>query len=65
MKFRSIEQLAKNQRDLPFENAWAIVLDPDFIAIGSSCLDMDPDFWKKSGFFTRIERIVDRFLDCG
>ena len=65
MEFRSIEQLAKNQRDLPFDNARPVVLNPNFIAIGFRCLDMDPDFRKKSGFFTRIERIVDRLLDGG
>src|SRR5215475_3088370 len=55
MKFRTIEQFAKDERDLPFDDAWPVVLDTDFVPIGTRSFDVNPDLGNNARFLASVE----------
>ena len=61
----SVEQLAEDQRDLFLKDSRPVVLNPNLVAVVAGLLDVHPDFRQDTGFFTGVERIVDRLLDRG
>src|SRR5690242_20191540 len=63
VEFRAVQQLAEDQRNLLFDNAGAVILDANLVAVVAGRLDMDPDFWQNAGLFTGVERVIDRLLD--
>ena len=65
MKFRSVQQLAEDQRNLFFDDARAVILHANFVAVFAGLLDVDPQLGQDAGFFAGIERIIDGFFDRG
>src|SRR6516162_4839054 len=55
MKFRTIEQFAEDERDLLFDNARPVVLDTDFVPIGTRSFDMNPDFGDNARLLASVE----------
>lgn len=43
MKFRTIEQFSEDERNLFFDNARSVVLDTNFVPIGTRSFDTKPD----------------------
>src|ERR1043166_3780388 len=75
MKFRSVQKLGKNSRNLLPDNAWAVV---DYRYPKAGCLawrrgisavcrylQFNNDFRQNAGFFTGIQRVIDGFFDTG
>src|SRR6516225_2523794 len=63
MKFRTIEQFSEDERDLFFDNARPVILDTDFVPIGTRSFDMNPDLGKSARFLASVERIVDSLFN--
>ena len=63
MEFAAVEELAKNQRDLLFDDPRPVVLHADLEAVVAGRFDRDPDFRDDPRFFASVERVIDRFLD--
>src|SRR5215813_11611239 len=55
MKFRTIKQFSEDERDLFFDNARPVVLDTDFVPIGSRRFDMNPDLRNNARFLASVE----------
>src|SRR5215471_10036235 len=55
MKFRTIEQFSEDERDLFFYNARTVVLDTDFVPIGTRSFDMNPDLGNNARFLASVE----------
>src|SRR5215472_4858895 len=55
MKFRPIEQFSEDERDLFFDNAGPVVLDTDFVPIGTRSFDMNPYLGNNAGFLASVE----------
>ena len=54
-KSRLIEEFAKNQRDLFFDDAGSVVLNTNAVAIVAGLSDVNPYFREYSGLFARVE----------
>ena len=58
MEFRSVEQLAENQRDLFLDDSWTVILNADLEAVRAGGFDMYPDFRNNVCLFACIQRVV-------
>ena len=65
MELRTVQQLAKDQRDLSFENPGSVVLHADFVAVVAHLFYVNPDFGQDTSLFTGVQRIVDGFFHRG
>ena len=65
MKFRSIQQLAEDQRNLFLDDAGAVVLHANLVAVRAGLLDVHPQLRQNARLFACIQRIVDRLFHRG
>src|SRR6185436_4228404 len=65
MKFGSVQQFSKNQRDLLFNDSRAVILHADFETIGAGGFDVNPKFGDDTTLFASVEGVVHGFLDRG
>jgi hypothetical protein len=63
MKFRTIEQFSEDEGDLLFDNARPVVLDTDFVPVGTRSFDMNPDLGNNARFLASVEGIVDSLFN--
>ena len=62
MKFRPIEELAENQRDLFLDDAGAVVLNANLVTICTGRFEMHPQLGDDAAFLAGIEGVIHGLL---